>query len=954
MPGNNTRIDYKSTVFLPKTDLPIRVSLPKLEVELLKRWDRISLYQRLRQQSLGKEKFVLHDGPPYANGHLHIGHALNKILKDFVIKAQQMTGLDANYVPGWDCHGLPIEWKIEEQYRASGQEKNTTNILTFRQDCRAFADHWMQVQAKEFRRLGIMGDWDKPYTTMAYTAEASIVAELGHFLMSGNLYRGNKPVLWSVVEKTALAEAEVEYHDRISTILWIRFPVVQSELPDISDSVIVIWTTTPWTLPGNQAIAYNPAHTYAVIEVREVNIASLAHPGEKLIIAYSLVDQTAKSAGITTYTLITRIPGKALLNTVCAHPWRGYGYDSNIPLLEADFVSSDKGTGFVHIAPGHGEDDWNLGKANGLKILSTVTDSGFYYENIPLFKGKHIFTVDEAVIKNLQSANSLLAHGQLVHSYPYSWRSKSPLIIRTTPQWFIDMEHNNLREKALTAIDSTRWIPEKNYNRIRSMVKNRPDWCISRQRAWGVPITIFVNGKTGEPLRDRKVFDRIVTAIQEEGCDIWFTADPCRFLGQEYAAEDFEKVTDILDVWFDSGCTHAFVLGKRSDLRWPASLYLEGSDQHRGWFQASLLESCGTRGCAPYETVLTHGFVMGSDGQKMSKSVGNIVTPRNVVEEFGADVLRLWVAGSDYTDDLCIGPEILKQISDIYHRLRNTLRYLLGSLNDFTEAERVVDLSSMPELERWVLHRLWQLNKLIHECLSNYNFHTLFSAIHTFCSVELSTFYFDIRKDSLYCDRFDSLCRRSVRTVLDIVFHMLVRWLAPFISFTADEVWLSRFPSTEDSVHLKLFLNVPSSWQDEALAAKWNRIRQIRRVITSALEAERKAKRIRSSLQAAPLLYVKDDDAAMLRTVDLSSIAITSALTVRKEKAPVGAYVLPDVLDIAVVPEIAVGKKCQRCWKVLPDVGSDQDYGDICERCIDAVNAFDRKYRGSREAGKPS
>lgn len=936
MPPDDTP-DYRSTVFLPRTDFPMRASLSQLEPRLLARWKRIGLYRRLRERSKERRKFVLHDGPPYANGHLHIGHAFNKILKDVIVKTRQMSSFDANYVPGWDCHGLPIEWKVEEEYRAAGKSKGTVDGVTFRKDCRAFAEHWIRVQSESFQRMGIIGDWKQPYTTMAYAAEASIVAELGRFLMSGSLYRGAKPVLWSVVEQTALAEAEVEYFDRSSTVIWIRFPVIQSPLPALYGTAVAIWTTTPWTIPGNRAIAYGPTHDYVVVRITRVEPGSLASLGEQLVIANALLDSVMKIAGVTAYTRITVLPGTALANTICAHPWRCHGYDFPVPLIPANFINTDKGTGFVHIAPAHGEDDWRLGQESGLPVPEILASNGVYLPDVPLFGGQHVFKVDGMVVAFLQSVGALLARDRLVHSCPHSWRSKAPLIFRTTPQWFISMEVHDLRTRVLAAIDATRWIPAHGRNRIRAMVETRPDWCVSRQRVWGVPITVFVHRRTGEPLRDRKVFDRIVAAVQVGGSDVWFTADPARFLAPEYDPADFERVTDVLDVWFDSGCTHAFALEKRPDLEWPASLYLEGSDQHRGWFQSSLLESCGTRGRAPYEAVLTHGFVMAEDGQKMSKSLGNVVAPQEVVEKFGADILRLWVVGSDYAEDLRIGPEILKQTSDIYRRLRNTLRYLLGSLEGFTATERITELTAMPALERWILHRLWQLDELVCQCLYNYNFHTLFSGLYTFCTADLSAFYFDIRKDSLYCDGLDSPRRRAVRTVLELLFQILVRWLAPFLAFTTEEAWLARYPGVTDSIHLQGFPSIPATWRDDGLAVRWERIRRIRRVITNALEGERTARRIGSSLQAAPIVYMTAADLGLLNGLDLAEIALTSTVTMKEGAAPDGAYTLQDIPQIAVIPKLAEGEKCQRCWKILPDVGTHQGHMGLCGRCAEVV-----------------
>lgn len=756
-------VDYKSTVFLPKTAFGMRAGLPNLEPKLLERWDGQDQYKHLRETSKGREQFVLHDGPPYANGHLHIGHALNKILKDVVVRTQQMMGKDANYVPGWDCHGLPIEWKIEEQYRKKGKDKDAVDINEFRQECRDFAAKWIDIQKEEFERLGCIGDWENPYTTMAFSAEAQIVRELGKFLMNGGLYKGAKPVMWSVVEKTALAEAEVEYHDHTSTTIWIRFPVVKASVPELEGASVVIWTTTPWTMPGNRAVAFGEGLDYVVLEVKEAEEGSLVKVGERIVVCEALASTVMLEAGILAHNVVAHIRGEDLAGTVCHHPWNGKGYDFDVPLLPGDFVTTDVGTGFVHIAPGHGEDDYYLGVKHGIKVPDTVNAGGLYHEHVPMFAGQHVYKVAENVLEAMTEAGALLHHGKVVHSYPHSWRSKAPLIFRTTPQWFISMETNDLRDKALKAIDETRWVPSQGRNRIHAMVKDRPDWCVSRQRAWGVPITVFTNKKTGEPLRDQAVVDRIAAAVEKDGCDIWFNTPASEFLGPDYDPEDYDQVFDILDVWFDSGTTHSFVLEQREDLKWPADLYLEGSDQHRGWFHSSLLESCGTRGRAPYEAVLTHGFVLDEKGLKMSKSLGNVVAPQDVVNQSGADILRLWVVGSDYSDDLRCGPNIIKQEVDVYRRLRNTLRYLIGALKDFDESEKV-DVSEMPELDRWVLHRLAQMDAMVRQSSNDFTFHTMFSELHNFCANDLSSFYFDIRKDALYCDPLNSDRRRAART----------------------------------------------------------------------------------------------------------------------------------------------------------------------------------------------
>jgi isoleucyl-tRNA synthetase len=939
--------DYRDTVFLPKTGFPMKAGLPENEPKLLQRWADLGLFDRLRAQSKGREKFVLHDGPPYANGHLHIGHALNKILKDVINRTQQMMGKDANYVPGWDCHGLPIEWKIEEKYRAAGKDKDEVDIVAFRAECRDFAAHWIAEQKKEFERLGVCGDWPHPYTTMTHAAEATIAGELGRFLMDGSLVRGAKPVLWSVVEKTALAEAEVEYHDHASTTIWVKFPVVDASRPELDGAKVVIWTTTPWTMPGNRAIAYGPEFDYAVVAVESADSTGLGLVGDRLVVLKDLAAQVAKDAKCAFKTLAV-VKGSDLAGTVCHHPLKHHpeakgGYDFPVPLLPAGFVTTDTGTGFVHIAPGHGEDDWHLGREHNVAIPDTVQPDGLYFPHVAIFAGQSVLAqgkdgkyyspVAKPVIAAMTACGNLLAHGRVVHSYPHSWRSKAPLIFRNTPQWFIAMDSHGLRPKALEAIDATRWVPAQGRNRIYSMVESRPDWCVSRQRAWGVPITVFVDKKSGQPLRDQAVIDRIVAAFQAEGADAWFTAPASRFLGPDRDPADYEQVFDILDVWFDSGSTHAFVLESGEwDLKWPASLYLEGSDQHRGWFHSSLLESCGTRGRAPYDAVLTHGFVLDEEGRKMSKSLGNVVSPQEVVAKSGADILRLWVVGSDYSDDLRIGPEILKTQIDIYRRLRNTLRYLLGALDGFGDQERIA-AQSMPELERWVLHRLTELGAGLAKACHDFEFHRWFNDLHNFCAVDLSAFYFDVRKDALYCDAPDSPRRRAARTVFDILLDTLAKWLAPFLCFTAEEAWLSRHPSAEGSVHLEAFPDLPAAWRDEALAARWAEVRDIRRVVTGALELERAAKRIGSSLQAAPVLYLAPERMAAVSGLDMAELCITSGLTIASGEAPAGAFTLADVAGAGVVPAAAPGEKCERCWRVLPEVSGP----GICPRCAAAV-----------------
>ncbi|MSP67022.1 MAG: isoleucine--tRNA ligase [Alphaproteobacteria bacterium] len=930
--------DYRATVFLPATGFAMKADLAKREPEILRRWAEEDLFSRLRRDAKGREKFILHDGPPYANGHLHIGHALNKILKDVINRTQQMLGKDANYVPGWDCHGLPIEWEVERRYRAEGKDKDAVPLAQFRAECRAFAEHWITVQKDEFKRLGVLGDWDHPYTTMSPAAEAQIVREVSTFALNGGLFRGARPVLWSPVERTALAEAEVEYHDHKSTTVHARFPVAEASHPVLAGAAVVIWTTTPWTLPGNRAVAYGPDFAYVVIEVAEVKEGSLARVGERLALLGSLVAEVAARAGITGHRVVAELKGADLAGTRCRHPLHGHGYDLEAPLLPADFVEQEAGTGFVHIAPGHGAEDFALGQKFALPVPETVGPDGCYLASVPCFAGQNVYKVDPLIAEALGAAGTLLARGTLVHSYPHSWRSKAPLIFRTTPQWFISMATNGLRRIALAEIDRVRWVPAAGRNRIHAMIAERPDWVISRQRAWGVPITVFTHKATGALLKDPAVQARIVAAVSAEGTDTWFTSPPERFLGNDYPAADYAKATDILDVWFESGSTHSFVLEGNPDLAWPASLYLEGVDQHRGWFHSSLLEACGTRGRAPYQAVLTHGFVLDGEGRKMSKSLGNVIAPQEVTERHGADILRLWVASADYSDDLRISNDILKHQADGYRRFRNTLRYLLGNLAGFGAAERLAR-DEMPELDRWVLHRLTELDAQGRQAAANFTFHAFYNQLHNFCALDLSAFYFDVRKDALYCDSSNAIRRRAARTVLDELFSFLTAWLAPVLCFTAEEAWRHRLGEAAPSVHLRQMPNPPAAWADAALGARWARIRDLRRVVTGAIEVERQAKRIGASLQAHPTVYAPAESLADLAGLDLAEILITSDGTLLAGAVPEGAYTVPEVPGIGVVVGLAAGEKCGRCWRVLPEVGGDLAHPALCGRCVGAVAA---------------
>ncbi|WP_421695624.1 isoleucine--tRNA ligase [Aestuariivirga sp.] len=955
-PQKNDR--YRDTVFLPKTTFAMKAGLPQREPELLKRWGEIDLYNTLRKQSEGRPKYVLHDGPPYANGHLHIGHALNKILKDIVTRSRQMQGFDSNYVPGWDCHGLPIEWKIEEQYREKGWNKDEVPINDFRKECRAFAAHWIDVQREEFKRLGVTGDWDNPYLTMNFRAEALIANELLKFASSGQLYRGSKPVMWSVVERTALAEAEVEYQDYQSDTIYVKFPV-RDGASNLLNASIVIWTTTPWTIPGNRAISFSSRISYGVYEVTAAPEGNWAKAGDRYILADRLAEEVMKAAKVESFS---RLGDADLTGVTCGHPLAHLGYGFDVPLLDGDHVTDDTGTGFVHTAPSHGADDYNIWTASeaylkqkgiATTIPFTVDADGFYTKDAPGFTGKRVITdkgekgdANDAVIRALTEAGALISRGRLKHQYPHSWRSKKPIIFRNTPQWFISMSSHGLREIALKAIDETKFFPAGGQNRLRAMIEQRPDWVISRQRAWGVPIAVFVNRETGAILDDPEVNARIVEAFSEEGADAWFAEGASqRFLGNDYSILEWEQVRDILDVWFDSGSTHAFVLEQRPDLKWPADIYLEGSDQHRGWFHSSLLEACGTRGRAPYDAVLTHGFVVAEDGRKMSKSLGNIVTPQEVIKQSGADILRLWVASADYAEDLRLGPEILKTNIESYRKLRNTMRYILGAVDDLKDWE-FVPAKDMPELDRYILHRLHELEGQVMAAYEVFDYKRLFALLSNFMTVDLSAFYFDIRKDSLYCDPWSSTRRRACRTVLDQLFHCLTTWWAPVLAFTMDEVWLARFPGEGSSVHLMQFAKCPEEWADPALAAKWDKVRAVRSVVTGALEIERQVKKtIGSALEAAPDVYVSDPELiAALDGVDLAEISITSGATLIPGEGPAEAFRLEGVKGVAVVFKPAEGAKCARSWKITPEVGTDPEFPDITPRDADAVREWQTRF----------
>ena len=859
----------KENLNLPKTSFSMKANLPQKEPGIVEFWDKINLYKQLREQSKGKEKFILHDGPPYANGYIHMGTALNKILKDVVTRFHQMNGKDSNYVPGWDCHGLPIEWKIEEQYKKDKKNKDEVPISEFRKECREFANKWIDVQKKEFKRLGVVGDWENYYSTMSFDAEASIVRELGKFLLEGSLYKGFKPVLWSTVEKTALADAEVEYKDHTSNTIYVGFKVESSKIKILNDSQIIIWTTTPWTIPANRALAYNKNLDYTVIEI---NDSSSNFNNQKIVVASKLLDTIIKGCELKKYKKIDSFKGEDFKETICSHPFKDLGYEYQVPMLDAQFVTLEQGTGIVHCAPSHGPDDFNLCLKHGIKSVDTIDDNGRYTKYIPKFEGIHVFKADEIIIEKLKECKKLLSNGKLTHSYPHSWRSKAPLVHRATPQWFISMESHKLRNIALKAIDETKFY-------------------------------------------------------EKEGSDCWISDNPQRFLGKKYNKEDFIKSNDIVEVWFDSGSTHTFVLEKRKDLKWPASMYLEGSDQHRGWFHSSLLESCGTRKRAPYESVLSHGFVVDGKGLKMSKSTGNVISPNDILQKYGADILRIWASASDYAEDLRIDFNILDQHAESYRKIRNTFRFLLGNLQDKkTDLDFInLDISNWPELEIYMLHQIYELDKKIKNYFKEYSFHKLYKELLQFCSQDLSAFYFDIRKDALYCEPVNSKTRKASIEFLNITLDILLRWFAPIISFTTEEIYKIIY-NNEKSIHLENFFTIPEKWLNKSLGNKWNQLKLVRQVCNVAIEVKRTNKELGSSLEADLEIFLDKKYLDLVKNIDLSEFCITSkakAQILNKQKG-LELFKLENIQGIEVLVKKAVGNKCPRCWKI---------FEESCNRC---------------------
>ena len=895
----------KDNLHLPKTAFSMKASLPTKEPLILEKWEKNKIFKKLRENSKGKEKFILHDGPPYANGHIHMGTALNKILKDIIIRFHQMNGKDSVYVPGWDCHGLPIEWKIEEQYKKKKKNKDEVPIKDFRQECREFAKDWIQVHIKEFKRLGVVGDFENYYSTMSYEAEAQIVRELGKFLLDGSLYQGFKPVLWSTVEKTALADAEVEYMEHISNTIFVAFKVKDTKKDFLKDASIIIWTTTPWTIPANKALAFNKSIEYSLVEIDELNYFK----DKKIIIATKLVDSVVKTCGIENHKILKTFKGSEFQGTICSHPFVKMKFDYDVPMLEANFVDLEQGTGIVHCAPSHGPDDFNLCLKNNISSSYTVDNAGLYTKEVPYFTSTHVFKADPLVIEKLKEQNQLLKDDKLNHSYPHSWRSKAPLIYRATPQWFISMEKNSLRNKAIKAINETDFYPKKGKDRLLSMIEDRPDWCVSRQRVWGVPLPIFINKKTKEPLRDQKVIDRIAEIYEKEGSDCWFTDEAKKFLGEDFNPNDYEKLNDIVEVWFDSGSTHSFVLEKRKDLKWPADMYLEGSDQHRGWFHSSLLESCGTRGKAPFKSILSHGFVVDGKGLKMSKSSGNVISPEEILKSYGADILRAWVASSDYAEDLRIDKTILTQHAESYRKIRNTFRFILGNIKDNFEPQSLksINIKNFEELEQYILHKLFIINNSVHESLKHYNFHKLYKELLNFCALDLSSFYFDIRKDVLYCDNLNSKKRKDCITVLNIILDCLLKWFAPILVFTTDEIY-SLVSKESKNIHENVFPVIPTTFNNSALNEKWKHLFKIKQEANIAIEEKRASKEIGSSLEAELKIITDNKNFELLEGLDLAEYFITSKAEKVKTK---------NKEELKIEVKKANGTKCPRCWKIL-------------------------------------
>ncbi|MCX5845432.1 MAG: isoleucine--tRNA ligase [Deltaproteobacteria bacterium] len=923
-------MDYKDTLNLPKTDFPMKANLSRKEPELLKMWQDMNIYEKTRQALKGRKPYILHDGPPYANGNIHLGTALNKIIKDIVVKSKNMSGFDSVYVPGWDCHGLPIEHQVEKEL---GDRKRGMSHADIRRFCRSFAEKFVGIQREQFKRLGVFGEWENPYLTMSYDYEAATVEEFGKLYFKGDIYKGKKPVYWCASCKTALAEAEVEYGDHITPSIYVKFPMisdVSGVIPKLAGEKVsvVIWTTTPWTIPPNQAIALHNDFIYVAVKVN----------GETLILAKDLLDYCMDAFGYKNYEVLDEFPGSVLEGLKCKHPL----VDRESLLIIAPFVTLDAGTGCVHIAPGHGQEDYEIGMKYGLDNYAPVDDDGRYTPDVQYFAGQFVFDANDSVIKKLDEFGALLGHIDIEHSYPHCWRCKKPIIFRSTEQWFISMEKNNLRKNALEAIDNVQWLPAWGRDRISGMIKNRPDWCISRQRLWGVPITMFSCEHCKSDLMTKDIMGNVVKLVNEYGADVWFERDtkdllPAGTVCPVCGKDQFTRETDILDVWFDSGVSHAAVLEKRSNLGSPADIYLEGSDQHRGWFHSSLLESVGTRGRAPYRTVLTHGFVVDGEGKKMSKSMGNVIDPEEVIDKHGAEILRLWVAAEDYTQDIRISDEILARLVEAYRRIRNTSRFILGNLYDFTSGD-VVSYHDMEEIDRWVLHRLQEIIQQVRDAYSQYQFHLAFFTLHHFCTVDLSALYLDVLKDRLYTSKADSRQRRSAQSAMYGILDSMIRLLAPILSFTAEELWLSlpSYDGKEISVHLTQFPEVNPQYLDADLAKSWNTMIALRGEISKAIEIARKNKVVGHSLDARVDIAPPVDLRSFIEEhrEDLKTLLILSQINIVEKEAIKDAYVSSEFEGLTIGVTKARGQKCDRCWIYSETVGMNQEYPAICDRCL--------------------
>ena len=928
-------MNYKNTLNLPATKFPMKANLAKREPEQLKSWDDTRLYEQIRNTSKGREPFILHDGPPYANGYIHIGTALNKILKDIIVRSKQMSGFDAVYVPGWDCHGLPIEHNVDKEI---GDKKKNLSMAQVRRLCRTYAEKFIDIQREEFKRLGVMGVWDDPYLTMNYGYEATIARECGKFAKDGSLFRSKKPIYWCFTCQTALAEAEIEYSDDATPSIYVKFALkddLSSELPSLEgkDVFVIIWTTTPWTLPANLAIAFHPDFEYVAVDVGG---------GQVYILARDLVDACMRTFGIAEYSIIGEIDPKILESKRCLHPL--YQRDSLIIL--GSHVTLDAGTGCVHTAPGHGREDYEVGLSYGLDVYSPVDNKGCFTEDVKYFSGEFVFDANKNINARLDDIGALVREDTFEHSYPHCWRCKKPVIFRATPQWFISMEKTGLRKKSLEAIDKVNWIPGWGRERIYGMIENRPDWCVSRQRAWGVPITVFYCEKCDALLLDEQVMQRVYQLFEEYGADIWFEKDVSELLPDEFACKAcgsrrFVKETDILDVWFDSGVSHAAVLEQRSYLRWPADLYLEGSDQHRGWFHSALLTAVGTRGRAPYDAVLTHGFVVDAEGRKMSKSIGNVISPSEVIGKYGTEILRLWVSASDYREDIRISDNILKQLTDAYRRIRNTSRFMLGNLYDFDPEKDAVDYDSMPEIDRFALHKLQLIVEKARAAYEAYEFHVIYHSLYNYCTLDLSAFYLDILKDRLYTSAPQSSERKSAQSVLYHVLEAIARLMAPILPFTSDEIWqyMPVKNSREPSIHLASLPEINPIFKDDALFKRWEFLLKIRNETTKALEEARARKLIGHPLDAAVTISAKGDvhDALLPYADDLRALLIVSQVTLVKDETLTNALQSEEIEGVTIQVEPASGEKCERCWVFDTSVGSHPEQATICDRCRDAL-----------------